>query len=107
MMNDEKMIYHKILHFPHVSEKSSNIEKTNNIVIFEVAKDATKAAIKIAIEKIFNIEVTMVNTLQVKGKEKHHFSKSKRIKSRRRNWKKAYIYLKSGQKIDLLNNSIE
>ncbi|WWO98835.1 MAG: 50S ribosomal protein L23 [Candidatus Dasytiphilus stammeri] len=101
--------YHKVLHIPHVSEKSSDIEKKNNTFIFKVAKDATKTAIKIAVKKIFNVEVTNVNTLQVKGKMKSYVDsrRSKAIQSHQRNWKKAFITLKSGQKINCISNSIE
>ncbi|WWO95433.1 MAG: 50S ribosomal protein L23 [Candidatus Dasytiphilus stammeri] len=107
MITHKTIIDQKILYFPHISEKSSNIEKRYNTVIFKVAKNATKKAIKKAIKNIFNVEVIMVNTLQVKGKVKHHIisRKSTAIQSHQRNWKKAYISLKSGQKINLINNS--
>ncbi|WWO99988.1 MAG: 50S ribosomal protein L23 [Candidatus Dasytiphilus stammeri] len=109
MTTDKTMIDYHILDFTHVSEKSSNQEKIHNTMVFKVAKYATKIAIKKVIKKIFNVDVMMVNTLQVKGKVKSHVSyrKYKTIQSRKNNWKKAYITLKAGQKIELINNNVD
>ncbi|WWO97470.1 MAG: 50S ribosomal protein L23 [Candidatus Dasytiphilus stammeri] len=110
MTTNKKLIDHNILCFPHVSEKSSNLEKIHNTIVFQVRKDATKAAIKKAIKTIFNVEVLIVNTLQVKGKVKSHVSYGKShqaIQSRKNHWKKAYITLKLGHKIELINNNID
>jgi large subunit ribosomal protein L23 len=66
MIREERLL--KVLHAPHVSEKASTaMEKTNTIVL-KVAKDATKAEIKAAVQKLFEVEVEVVNTLVVKGK---------------------------------------
>lgn len=70
MIREERLL--KVLRAPHVSEKASTaMEKTNTIVL-KVAKDATKAEIKAAVQKLFEVEVEVVNTLVVKGKVKRH-----------------------------------
>lgn len=66
MIREERLL--KVLRAPHVSEKASTaMEKTNTIVL-KVAKDATKAEIKAAVQKLFEVEVEVVNTPVVKGK---------------------------------------
>lgn len=66
MIREERLL--KVVRAPHVSEKASAaMEKTNTIVL-KVAKDATKAEIVAAVEKLFEVEVKDVNTLVVKGK---------------------------------------
>ena len=90
MIREERLL--KVVRAPHVSEKASTaMEKTNTIVL-KVAKDATKAEIVAAVEKLFEVEVKDVNTLVVKGKVKRH---GQRI-GRRSDWKKAYVTLKEG-----------
>ncbi|WWP01964.1 MAG: 50S ribosomal protein L23 [Candidatus Dasytiphilus stammeri] len=98
MSNDVLM---NILYIPHISEKSSIFIEKNNTFVIKVAKKANKWKIKYAVEKLFNVEVKKVNTLLIKEKSK----KNKQYKSRYINWKKAYITLKKGHKIDLLSNS--
>lgn len=79
-----------------------NTEKTNiqkedlNQVSFEVDRKANRVEIKSAIEKIFNVNVDNVRTIQVKGKRKQRG----RISGRRRNWKKAIVKLMPGESID-------
>lgn len=94
MIREERLL--KVLRALHVSEKASAaMEKTNTIVL-KVAKDATKAEIKAAVQKLFEVEVEVVNTLLVKGKSKRQ---GQRI-GRRSDWKKAYVTLKEGQNLD-------
>ena len=94
-MNLER-IYTVILG-PHISEKSTLLGEANNQYTFKVAVDATKAEIKQAVEKIFNVVVDDLQVLNVKGKTK----RTSRGKLRRRsNWKKAYVRLQTGHEID-------
>ncbi len=95
-MKDERLM--KILRAPHISEKSTtNIERLGQYV-FEVAKDATKDEIKRAVEKLFNVKVEAVRVLNVKPKIKVN-----RIgRGVRSGWKKAYVSLKAGEKIELM-----
>ena len=52
---------------PHITEKST-LASEHNAVVFKVANDATKPQIKEAVEAIFGVSVTGVNTINVKGK---------------------------------------
>ncbi|WMY96766.1 MAG: 50S ribosomal protein L23 [Arsenophonus sp.] len=100
-MNREELLL-KILCAPHVSEKASIAIKKNNTIVLKVARDATKSKIKCAIHKIFEVEVKNVNTLLVKGKIKSHGQKKRSCK---KSWKKAYVTLKEGQKIDFIGST--
>ena len=81
---------------PQVSEKSTFLGEKNNQVIFRVQVDATKPEIKAAVELMFKVQVTHVETSNVKGKRKRFG----RYIGRRRNWKKAFVSLKPGQELN-------
>lgn len=89
---------------PILTEKVTNMGEHLNKYAFEVAKDANKLQIKAAIEKKFDVKVTEVSTLNVKGKQKDMTVRSggRVIKTRghRRNWKKAIITLHKDDSID-------
>jgi large subunit ribosomal protein L23 len=81
---------------PHITEKSTMLSE-HNAVVFKVANQATKPQIKAAVEALFGVNVTGVNTLNQKGK-------SKRWKGRpytRSDVKKAIVTLAEGQSIDV------
>lgn len=81
---------------PHITEKTTLLSE-HNAVVFKVANDATKPQIKAAVEALFNVSVTGVNTITSKGK-------SKRWKGRpytRSDVKKAIVTLAEGQSIDV------
>ena len=81
---------------PVITEKSTLLSE-HNAVVFRVASDATKPAIKAAVEALFDVKVTKVNTLVAKGK-------TKRWKGRpytRSDVKKAVVTLAEGQSIDV------
>jgi large subunit ribosomal protein L23 len=94
MISEERLL--KVLLAPHVSEKATLSAETNNTVVLKVVKDANKEEIKAAVEKVFEVEVESVRTLNVKGKTKRHGSSF----GKRKDWKKAYVVLKEGQDID-------
>ena len=81
---------------PNVTEKSTALSEFNKVV-FKVHKGANKNSIKKSIEKIFKVNVTKINTINLKGKIK--LVKGK--KSYRPGYKKAVVTLKKGQSIDL------
>ena len=95
-MNQERL--YTVLLEPHFSEKVSVLGDKANQYGFKVAKDATKAEIKEAVEKLFNVTVEGVSTLNVKGKVK----RTGRGVSRSKNWKKAYVRVAEGQEIDFM-----
>ncbi len=85
-----------VIRAPHITEKSTLLTE-QNAVVFKVARDATKPQIKAAVEALFNVEVTGVNTITVKGK-------TKRWRGRpytRSDVKKAIVTLAEGQSIDV------
>jgi large subunit ribosomal protein L23 len=60
---------YEIVRAPHITEKGTLLSEKNQFV-FKVSQDATKPEIKAAIETLFNVKVTAVNTLITKGKTK-------------------------------------
>ena len=81
---------------PHITEKSTLLSE-HNAVVFKVAGDATKPQIKAAVEAIFDVKVTGVNTLNQKGKTKRWKGKP----YKRSDVKKAIVTLADGQSIDV------
>jgi large subunit ribosomal protein L23 len=81
---------------PHITEKSTMLSEHNSVV-FKVAPSATKPEIKAAIEALFNVSVTNVNTIVTKGKTKRW----KGQPYRRSDMKKAIVTLAEGQSIDV------
>ena len=69
----------------------------HNQVTFRVPLDATKPEIKAAVEKLFNVEVTAVNTIRQKGKVKRFRGRI----GKRPDYKKAMVSLAEGQSIDV------
>ena len=88
--------HYDIVLAPHITEKSTMLSETN-AVVFRVAPKATKAEIKAAIEALFNVKVTNVNTIVAKGKTKRW----KGSPYRRSDVKKAIVTLAEGQSIDV------
>ena len=81
---------------PVITEKATLLSEQNKVV-FRVAKDATKDEIAAAVEELFKVTVTKVNTLVTKGKTKRF----RGIKGRRNDVKKAIVTLADGQSIDI------
>ena len=81
---------------PHITEKSTLLSE-QNAVVFKVAKDASKPEIKAAVEALFNVKVTGVNTIVSKGKTKRWKGQA----YQRSDAKKAIVTLAEGQTIDI------
>ena len=81
---------------PHITEKATVLSEQNKVV-FKVAKDASKDEIASAVEALFNVTVTKVNTLVMEGKTKRF----RGVKGRRSDIKKAIVTLAEGQSIDV------
>lgn len=81
---------------PVVSEKSTRVADKHRQYVFRVVDRATKPEIKAAVELLFKTSVESVTVSNVKGKMKRFG----RFMGRRRNWKKAYVRLASGQEIN-------
>ena len=89
--------YQRIIIRPIVTEKGTKLTAEGNQYAFEVAVDANRTEIKKAIETLFKVEVRKVRTLIVRGKTKMF----RQHRGKRPNWKKAYVSLDAGQKIEL------
>jgi large subunit ribosomal protein L23 len=88
--------HYDVILAPHITEKSTLLSE-HNAVVFKVSNDATKPQIKAAVEALFGVNVTGVNTIKTKGK-------TKRWKGRpytRSDVKKAVVTLADGQSIDV------
>ncbi|MEQ1547909.1 MAG: 50S ribosomal protein L23 [Chakrabartia sp.] len=88
--------HYDVIVAPHITEKSTMMSE-HNAVVFRVAGSATKPQIKAAVEALFSVKVTNVNTLNQKGK-------TKRWKGQpytRSDFKKAIVTLAEGQSIDV------
>jgi large subunit ribosomal protein L23 len=90
--------HYEIIRAPRVSEKTARLQEVSNQYVFEVATTATKADIKVAVERLFAVTVERVNVLNVKGKEKAFKNRT----GRRVDWRKAYVTLAEGQSIDVM-----
>jgi large subunit ribosomal protein L23 len=93
--------YRDVLIAPVVSEKSYGLLDQNKYT-FLVAPDANKTEIKIAIEKIFKVEVLKVNTINREGKTKvTRFGRGKR-----KDTKRAIVSIAAGQRIDIFGGPV-
>jgi large subunit ribosomal protein L23 len=81
---------------PHITEKSTLLSE-QNAVVFKVAKTASKPQIKAAVEALFNVKVTGVNTIITKGKTKRWKGQA----YQRSDAKKAIVTLAEGETIDI------
>jgi large subunit ribosomal protein L23 len=86
-----------IIRAPRITEKGTRLKEKNNVLTFEVKTDANKVQVKKAVEGIFKVKVLDVTTVKNLGKNKRV---GQRL-GRRSDWKKAYVTLKPGEKIDI------
>jgi large subunit ribosomal protein L23 len=86
-----------------LTEKATTLRERHNQVVFEVAKSANKIEIRDAVQKLFNVRVTDVNTMVMRGKER----RMGRGHAKTQNWKKAIVTLKQGDAIDFFTDASE
>lgn len=94
-MKQEKERLLKVLMGHYVSEKSALFTGQH---IFKVLPNATKSEIKASVGNQFNVTVKAVRVCNVKGKT----TRFRKVRSQRKNWKKAYVTLVSGNEIDIV-----
>jgi len=94
----------EILLKPLVTEKMTDLSEKLNRVGFVVDRRATKIDIKKAVEKMYNVKVAAVNTMNYQGKKKSRFTKAGAIEGRTVSFKKAIITLVEGDNIDFYSN---
>ena len=88
--------HYDVILSPVITEKATAVSEHNKVV-FRVRADATKPQIKEAVERLFDVKVTSVNTLVTKGKVKMF----RGMRGKRSDVKKAVVTLAEGQTIDI------
>jgi large subunit ribosomal protein L23 len=84
----------QIIRRPLVTEKSTLLREDANVIAFEVDPSANKIQVKSAVEELFKVKVEEVRLFNVRGKMK----RMGRWVGKRRDWRKAYVRLKEGEK---------
>jgi large subunit ribosomal protein L23 len=91
---------HQIVIRPLITEKNTNLMVFNKYC-FQVDREATKAQIRLAIEEIFNVSVTKVHTMNVRGKLRRRNTRQGPRFGYSADWKKAIVTLAPGDRIEL------
>ena len=84
-----------------LTEKGNVLRETQNQFLFEVDRRANKIQIRQAVEQLFNVKVTDVRTLIVRG----HLRRMGRGYEKTRNWKKAIVSVKEGDTIEFFEGA--
>ena len=90
-----------VIQSPLISEKGSLLTEANNQVLFKVRPDANKIEVKRAVERLFKVKVENVRVARYLGKVR----RVGRSMGRRSDWKKAYVTLREGDKIDFFGGA--
>jgi large subunit ribosomal protein L23 len=90
-----------IIKAPLISEKGTALTESANQVLFKVRPDANKIEVKQAVEQLFKVKVEQVRMARYLGKMR----RIGRNMGRRPDWKKAYVTLKAGDKIDFFGGA--
>lgn len=85
-----------VIRRPVITERASRNQEVGNKYLFEVRRDANKVEIRKAVEEMFTVKVTKVNTTSIHGKTKQ----MGRFRGRRADWKKAIVTVAEGQSIE-------
>lgn len=91
---------YRLLQRPLITERATHL-KTLNQYVFRVSPEATKHDIRKAIEQLFKVHVTSVNTLHVRGK----YRRRGIVGGHQTGWKKAVVAVKAGQEIRYTDES--
>ena len=90
-----------IIQAPLISEKGTALAESANQFLFKVRPDANKIEVKLAVETLFKVKVVEVRMARYLGKMR----RIGRSMGRRSDWKKAYVTLKEGDKIDFFGGA--
>jgi large subunit ribosomal protein L23 len=85
----------EVIRRPIVTEKTTRARETGELIVFQVAREATKVDVKRAVETLFGSKVASVRTAVMHGKVK----RQGRFSGQRPDWKKAWVRLKPGEKV--------
>jgi len=86
----------RIIQAPLITEKGSRLAETTRQVLFRIRSDANKVEVKRAVEVLFKVKVLKVRMIRYLGKVRKRKGGTGRLPQ----WKKAYVTLKEGHKID-------
>ena len=92
---------HDVIQAPLISEKGTLLTESANQVLFKVRPDANKIEVKRAVETLFKVKVEQVRIVRYLGKVR----RIGRSMGRRSDWKKAYVTLREGDKIDFFGGA--
>ncbi|HBH79605.1 MAG TPA: 50S ribosomal protein L23 [Nitrospira sp.] len=92
---------HWILVQPLLTEKITGLREKNNTVGFVVHPEANRVQVKQAVESLLKVKVEKVNLMNVRGKMK----RLGRFAGRRSDWKKAFVTLKEGEKLEMYESA--
>ena len=87
---------YRVVAAPLITEKGTLVNEQGNQFVFRVRPEANKIEIRRAVETLFKVKVEKVRTLNYMGKNR----RVGRSLGQRPNWKKAYVTLAAGQRID-------
>lgn len=90
-----------IIRVPRITEKGARLKEKENVLTFEVKINTNKVQVKKAVEGIFKVKVSDVTTVKNAGKKKRVGNRLGRTSD----WKKAYVTLKPGEKIDIFEGA--
>jgi len=96
-----KIEMHAVLVQPLLTEKITSLREKTNTVGFIVHPDANRLQIKQAVETLLKVKVEKVNVLNIRGKIK----RLGRFSGRRSDWKKAFVTLKKGEKLEMYESA--
>ena len=97
----------QILIKPVITEKATKLADKLNTYVFVVNKEANKIEVKTAVEKMFNVNVVGVNTAVLPGKPKSRSTKTAVVRGMKSSYKKAFVTLQPGERIDIFGSSEE
>ncbi len=86
---------YEVIRRPLITEKGLQLKETEGSLVFDVAPAASKTEVKQAVEALFKVKVASVRTANVAGKERRRG----KFSGYKPDWKKAYVRLKSGEKM--------
>jgi large subunit ribosomal protein L23 len=96
-----KLDLHAVLVQPLLTEKVTALREASNTVGFIVHPGANRLQIKQAVESLLKVKVEKVNVMNVRGKMK----RLGRFSGKRSDWKKAFVTLKEGEKLELYESA--
>lgn len=93
----------QIIKKPVITEKAMNLQSQRQYV-FEVHPDANKIQIRNAIQEMFDVDITSIRTVRIKGKNKVRMTRKGMMRGKTALKKKAYITVKEGQEIEIVSS---